>query len=317
MNAKIILSTTFLAAGALAAAAGPLQRADLPTDPSWVIHVDCDALRQSTVGQFLLSEMDKPQAQEKFAAFQAVFSFDPRKQLHGITLFSTGNTPADGVVLAYVDADPDRLAVLAKTTRDYQTTTHNGMTIHSWIDDKKPAVKGIQPRVYAATFNRNLVLFGQKESTVGQALDVLARKAPSLAPGGVFAQLGAAGDKNFVEAMARKVDMPNSDPNAAVFRLSKLIRLKIGEAARQLNASLVLEANDEEIATQLTSIVQGLTSLMKVQNDKPDAAKLANALNIRQSGNSVMVDLSLPADEIVAMMKAGAARKAQKKLQTD
>jgi hypothetical protein len=317
MNTKLLLPTTLLAAGAFTAPAGPLQRADLPADPAWVVHVDCDALRPSTVGQYLLSELDKPAAQEKFAAFQAIFSFDPRKQLHGLTLYGTGSNPTDGVLLAYADVDPDRLVVLAKAAKDYQTNTHNGFVIHSWIDDKKPAIKDVKPRTYAAIFNRNLVIFGQKESTVGQALDVLARKAPGLAPGDVFAQLGASGDNSIVQAMARKVELANSDPSAAVFRLAKLIRLKVAEVSRQLTASFVLEANDDQTANQLTSIVQGLASLMKVNNEKPDAVKLANALNIHQSGSSVMMDLSLPADDFVNMMKADAARKAQKKSQTD
>jgi hypothetical protein len=110
--------------------------------------------------------------------------------------------------------------------------------------------------------------------------------------------------------------LPNNDPNAAVFRLAKLIRLKVAEASRQITASLVLEANDDQIATQITSIVQGLASLLKLQDKKPEAAKLANALTIHQSGVSVTVNLSLPADDVVGMMKADAAKKALKNAET-
>src|SRR5262245_53006794 len=120
MNTKLILSTALLAAGALTVPAGPLQRADLPADPAWVVHVDCDALRPSAIGQYLLSELDKPAAQEKFAAIQAIFSFDPRKQLHGLTLYGTGSNPAEGVLLAYAAGDPDSLLVLHRAARVYQ-----------------------------------------------------------------------------------------------------------------------------------------------------------------------------------------------------
>jgi molybdopterin-biosynthesis enzyme MoeA-like protein len=177
-------------------------------------------------------------------------------------------------------------------------------------------VNDVKPRTYAALFNRNVIVFGQKESTVAQTLDVLARKAPGLAADSAFAQLCAASDNSFVQAMARKIELPNNDPNAAVFRLAKLIRLKVGEASRQITASLVLEANDDQIANQITSIVQGLTSLLKLQDKKPEAAKLANALTIHQSGVSVTVNLSLPADDVVGMMKADAAKKALKNAET-
>src|SRR5690349_13608219 len=135
MKSQIVFPLSLLAA-ALTASAGPLQRADLPPDPAWVLHVDCDALRPSTIGQYVLAELEKPEAQQKFAAFQAIFSFDPRKQLHGLTLFGAGSTSADAVLLAYVDVDPDRLIVLARASKDYQTITHNGLVIHSWIDEK-------------------------------------------------------------------------------------------------------------------------------------------------------------------------------------
>ena len=50
-----LLSTTlcggFLAAAGMTACAAPLQRADVPADPAWVLHFDIDALRPTTVGQ--------------------------------------------------------------------------------------------------------------------------------------------------------------------------------------------------------------------------------------------------------------------------
>src|SRR5262252_3017054 len=92
-----------LLAASFTASANPLQRTDVPADPAWVLHVDCDALRPTVLGQYLLSELEKPDAQDKFAAFQSIFNFDPRKQVHGLTLYSTGSAPEDGVLLVYAD----------------------------------------------------------------------------------------------------------------------------------------------------------------------------------------------------------------------
>jgi hypothetical protein len=46
---------------------------------------------------------------------------------------------------------------------------------------------------------------------------------------------------------------------------------------------------------------------------KPEAVKLANALALKQDGPRLVVSASLPASEVVEMMKADAARKAAKK----
>ena len=306
-----------LIAATLTVLSAPLQRADVPADPTWVMHVDCDRLRPTAIGQFLLAEMEKPEAQAKFAAFQSIFSFDPRKQLHGLTLYSTGKAPEDGVLLVYADFDPQRLVTLAKAAKDYQSTTYKQHPIHNWIDDKKKAKNGVKPRVYAAIQAGRIVVFAQQEARVAQALDVLDRAAPNLAGGMLFPQLGATGSASFIQAAARKLDIPDSTPNAAVLKLAKMARLEVGEAQGQLKATLNLEAGDEEVAKQMASVGQGLLALMKLQRDKPGSVKLAEALSLKQDGAGVVVALAVPAADAIEVMKADATRKAQKKAKAE
>jgi hypothetical protein len=300
-----------LAAGWMAQAA-PLQRADLPAEPAWVLHLDCDGLRGTVIGQHILSEMSKPEAEAKLAAFQSIFSVDLRTQLHGFTLYSTGTAPEDGVLIVYADFDPGRLVVLAKAANDYQSLNHNQHVIHNWIDEKKPAKNGVKPRVYAAIEGTRIV-FGQREATVAKALDVLDRTAPNLASTQNFAQLGAVGSTSYIQLAAHKLDLAAGDPNAAIFRLAKAVALDVGEVQQQVTATLRLDANDEEIAGHMLSIGQGLVSLMKLQTEKPETVKFAEAITLKKDGAAVTAHLSLSAPQMVEWMKADAARKAQQK----
>ena len=289
--------------------AGPLQRTDVINDPVWVLHVDCDALRQTVVGKHLLGEMEKPEAQKKFAAFQAIFSFDPRKELHGFTLYSTSSQPEDGVIIVYADFDAARLTTLAEGAKEHKSTTRGNHTIHSWLDEKKPAKDGVKPRTYTSIHNGR-VIFAQKESQVVDALDVLDRIRPNLSASTVYSGLGANADASCVVGAARKLEMPSSDPNAAVLKQSKMILLGVGESQGQTRASLKLDSDSEEVAKQIESIGRGLIGLMALQTDKPESVKLAQALAISQEGAGVTVNLALPAEEVVQMMKASAAKKA-------
>lgn len=213
------------------------------------------------------------------------------------------------MLLVYADFQPDRLTTLAKAAKDSQSATHNSYTIYNWIDDKKKAKNGVKPRVYAA-IAANRVVFGQKEQTVAAALDVLDKSLPALSGSPAFPQLGAA-DASFIQGSARDINV--NDPNAAIFKMSKAVRLAVGETGRQVSATLTLEAADAEVAGHISSIAQGLVALMKLQKDKPESVKFAQALNIVQNDSSVVASVSLPADELVEAMKAGAARKAAKK----
>ena len=320
MNTEILrtaLCACGLVAAGLTAVAGPLHRADVAAKPSLVLHVDCDTLRTSAIGQWLLSEMDKPEAQAKFAALQMMFNFDPRKQLHGLTLYSSGKTPEDGVLLVYADFDADRLTTLAKAAKEYQSTTYKQHVIHNWLDDKKKARNGVKPRVFASIQGGHIVVFGQQEARVAQALDVLDRAAPNLAGNSVFLQLGVNGSGSIVQAAARKLELPDSDPNAALFRLSRMARLQVSEGQGQLRATLNLEASDDEVAKQMATVGQGLVALMKLQKDNPGSAKLAEALSLKQDGASVVVSLAIPTAEAIEIAKAEAARKAQKQAEKE
>jgi hypothetical protein len=170
---------------------------------------------------------------------------------------------------------------------------------------------GGTPRTYAA-IHGNRVIFGQKQDRVAAALDAMDRISANLAGGDTFANLGA-GNGAFLQAAARKFDLPASDPNAAVFRLSKQLGLVVSESQKTVSATLTIEAGDEEVAGHINSIAAGLISLMKLQTEKPESVKLAEALALRQEGSKVVATASMPADDIIAGMKADAARKAANK----
>ena len=320
MNANLLRTALYacaLTAAGLPAWAGPFQRADVPADPAWVLHLDCDSLRPTAIGQYLLTEMEKPDAQAKFAAFQTIFNFDPRKQLHGLTLYSTGKAPEDGVLLVYADFDPERLITMAKAAKDYQSTPYKQHVIHNWLDENKKGKHGVTPRVYAAIQGSHIVVFAQQEARVSQALDVLDQAAPTLAGTSLFPELGANGNTSYLQAAARKLDLPDSEPSAALFRLAKLAHLQIGEAQGRLKATLSLEANDEQVAQQMSWVGRGLVALMTLQKDNPGAVTLGDAITLKLDGATVVAALAIPTGDAIDLMKADAARKAKKQAEKE
>jgi hypothetical protein len=308
---KTCLCGAALLTTGLSTYANSLQRADIAADPAWIFHLDVDGLRPTAVGQYLLTEMEKPEAQAKLAAFQSIFNLDLRTQLHGFTLYSRSLASEDGVLIVYADLDVERITTLAKGAQDYQSTEHSKHVIHNWIDDKRKPKDGVQPRVYAAVQGKRII-FGQKEQQVAQALDVLDGVSQNLLASKNLPELGATGANYIIEAAARKLDLPSSDPTAAVFKLSKMARLQIGQTQGQMNATVTLEANDDDVAGNIVMIAQGLVALTKIQKEKPVNVKIAEAIALRQEGPRVVLNVKLPLNDVVDMMKADAERKARK-----
>ncbi len=310
MKRLVQLATVALAVSS--AQGSPLQHGDLPAEPAWLLHLDCDNLRQTVTGQFLLTEMEKPELKAKLEIFQSLFSFDPRHALHGLTLYGGGKAPEDGVLLLYADFEPAKLETLAKAANGYESSTHRQHTIHTWLDEKRRAKDGSRARNYAAIHGKRVVVFGQRASRVASALDVLDHTVAVLSATDPFVQFGNGANTSFLVGAARKLDFPGSDPNAAILRLSKVFRVQLGERQGQLNGLLCLEANNEEVAQNMASIGQGLVSLMKLQTDKAETAKLAEALALKQDGSAVNVSASLPAAEVVGWIKSKEHKKAEK-----
>ena len=306
----------FCAGGILAicwaSLAAPLQRADVAAQPTWVLHIDCDGLRPTQVGKYLLAELDKPDAQSQFATFQTLFSFDPRKQLHGLTLYSTSHAPDDGVMLIYADFNPERLVTLAKAANDSLTTNYGPHTIYSWIDDGRTIRNGFKTRMYAAIQGSRVIL-AQRKSRLISTLDVLDQTQADLASTKVFPELGAERDRSFIEAAARNLDLPGSTPTAALFRLAKMLRLQVSETNATVTATLKFEANNEDVARQTVIGVQGAAAWARLQKGKPGLSKFFELLSLKQDGATVVATIGVPAADFVEILKAETEKKPETK----
>jgi hypothetical protein len=311
MKRTILTLTTVAAvfAGAPMVFAAPFNPKDAAADPALLLHVDCDALKASSVGQSILSE---PEIQDKLAAVGAIFDFDLRKQLHGLTVYTTEEHPKDGALIVYADFDPDRLITLAKAADGFQSTTNGSHVIYSWLDDKKKAKGGEHPRVCGAILGHRVV-FGQDETHLADALDVIEGKAPNFSgKHGLPEQ--APGESILLEGVMLKFDFDGADQNAAIFKMSKSVRLKLSEMANTMTANVRFEASDADTATQIGSIAQGLLAVLKLQKSDANAMKLANAIVIKQDGAVVGLSLSVPSSELIDTIKEG-QKKAEAKAQ--
>lgn len=286
----------------LPAAGRPFQRADVAAEAIWVAHLDFDALRATTVGQYVVAQLDKPDAQAKFAAFQAIFSFDLRTQLHGVTLYSVGTSREDAVLLFYADFDPERLVTLAKAAKAAQYTQYKNYVIYSWLDDNKAAGGAEPPRIYAA-IQRNRIVFGQHSDRVKQALDVLDGATQNLTSTPSFSKLGAPGDTSFVEAAASKLNLPDATPQATILKLAKAARIQVGENQGTMNATLTIEANDQEVAGRILAVAQGVVAAVELQQDKPEVLQLAKGLTLKLEGTSLVINFAYPAQSLLDILK--------------
>src|SRR5580693_432654 len=89
-------ATVAVLAGTAVALSAPFNPKDIASDSVMLLHVDCDAVRASAIGQWLLAE---PAVDDKLTSLGASFDVDLRKQLHGLTFYTTAGHSNDGVMV--------------------------------------------------------------------------------------------------------------------------------------------------------------------------------------------------------------------------
>jgi hypothetical protein len=301
----------FAVAGLLAAQAWakPFQVAQVSDSATWVVHADLDALKATQVGGFLLEKLNTGDAANKMAAFTAIFGFDPRRTLNTITLYGKDKAPEKSVLMAEGLFDQVQLLTLLKANSTYTEQPYGTYTIHSWIDAKKPH----EGRQYGSFHPGGLVLISRGDAMLKEALDVLDGKHASLDAQKAF---GAALPVRapFFMAGVDLVSAGDLNPQAQMFKQAHSGQLMLAEQNGNLTASVQLSAQDAGAASNIQAVAEGMLALARLgQDQNAQVARLAQAARISRQGNDVRLDLSSPAQEIISLIEADMARKAQSK----
>lgn len=129
--------------------AGPLDLKQISGDAKWVVHVDMDSLRESTVVQKAheLAEPSHRETRDRALAIAGLFGANPRQHLHGITLYGGMLGKPEGV-----------------------------MIVHS--DFNRGLLEGT---IKLAFYRTNVLVVGSTEDELERGLDVLDGKRPGLA----------------------------------------------------------------------------------------------------------------------------------------
>jgi hypothetical protein len=284
----------------LGAAGAPLKCADVGAEPARLLHIDFDALRETYVGKYFLYQLDKPEMHSNMVAFQSIFSFDLRRQLHGMTIYTSSSTPNDNVIITYANFEPTGLVKLL-TSRDaaFQITNHQHV-IYSWIDkNKNPA--GVTN--YTAILEGRIVAGGALRNVI-DALAVMDGNAPGFSPQKAAKEFDTPGVMTFILASAQNLEFLGPDSKVALLKLSKWVKLTVSESDEVLKATLTVDARDAQTAQQMSQVAQGLITGLGLQKDNPWAAKLAGGMTVQQEATRFRMDVSVSSEDAMAALKA-------------
>ncbi len=323
---RAIAALTMLTGGVLA---GPFRRADVSAKAIWVMHVDLDGMRQSSIGKHLLAKAAKQRVAKHFEAAKTIYGVDFRKDLTGVTMYGHitkadggGAVQHHGVAVIRGKYDKTRFINALKSRVGYTTVEFRGHTLMKVIPADRKLEAGlanqrIRTRTkpgWGAFYDGTTFVLGETLSALKTGVDVLDGKAKSLVTANPFKHLDAIEENPLFMAAANLGQMKGVDPQAAIFRGAESVSLAVREVPTDpdreaapenatVRAQAIIDGKSKAASEQLRQSLDGLVAIALLGAEKePLFADLARGVKIRQDGLTVTVGFTHQVDELTQKM---------------
>lgn len=296
-------------AWAASAAAAPLDLARVSAGAQWLMHLDMDAARDSTVldrGWKRALSMH-PQAEPMLRMWAGMMGMDPRQDLRDVTMYGLDTDKRNGVMIVRAKVNREMLEKMVEKAPDHETMKHGTHVLHSWTHKgwKGQGRKGQKGERVVGAFQRDDVLvFARTPDRVKAALDVLDGGAAAVDRDGPLG--GRVRPGSIFVARAAAVD---PDTKCPVLRQGRSFRVALGENDGESFYRARLDMQSDTAADQAEDVVEGMEALARLRwGDDAGAMKLVDGLTTSTDGSTCMIAWDAPADEVWSVVEKAADR---------
>ncbi len=293
--------------------AAPLDLSRVAADSKWMMHLDMDAARDSTIVQRAYERATKmhPHAENMISIFSGMTGMDPRKDLHDVTVYGFDTDKRNAVMIVCADAKREFLNKMVEKAANHKKTEYRSYTLHSWTQKGWP--RGWSGSVVGAFFKDSIMVFARTEAGVQAALDLLDGSSTKSvrATGSMLAGRTRPGSI----MIARSVEV-DPDTRCPVLKQGSAFRVALGESSGSFFYRAQLDMKNAAAAGQVEDVVKGFIALaaLKYGSDE-NATKLLADLGVETDGNACKISWNAPADGVWKWMDKAAATWEEKRRQ--
>jgi|GEM_PF-1939851 len=265
------------------ALAGPVNRALVDRDATWLVHIDAEAAQKSSMHALILNALS-PEDRSKLEETRKRFGIAPG-DIKGMTVYGT-NIMDDGVAVLTTTGKADQLSVSLPNAglEDFQTRVEGSVHYFSFKHEKQRFFAAVRSSA-AGIPDERLVLIAGSAAKLEMGLKVVSAVAPSLAVDPQPANLLVAAQperSSIIFVAAREI---GNDPQAraSFLRNARGVVVDFGEtieAPREMYATVSLTAINAKVAEELKQTCVGMMALGKMIARENDAQPLVESLDL-------------------------------------
>jgi hypothetical protein len=313
MNKLSFLAVGLVAiVGGVRAFAGPLNKAWVAPDATWVVHVDVEAARASTLGTFVsehaaaldLRELDKVRDET---------GVDPRRDIKGITVYGATQDPADCVaIISATSAVDGLLDKLSAGKHALSRVEEDGRTLYTWQEHGethygylKQGEGDVRTVIASPSKPRLLAAIGQLETGTQPRIEGVLKPTPHQ------------GSILFVSGSLTGL---HDSQSSMMLQKAEGVLLDVGEAEGKVYADLAVRTASSEDATNMLQMAQGAMAVARLCGPQdPEMKPLMSALSwikLSTDGKTVSARLSCTSAQVRDLL-AGALDQQEHPLKVD
>ena len=249
-----IVATTAAAALCLPVHGGPFDASRVAADAQWLVHLDVQAFKRSTIGEILLEGGDRFDFDlDELDEIKRELGIDPRQDVMSITAYGVSDDfEDDGVIIAVTNEKADEALARLTTHKDVDVRTIelDGNTVHVLFDGNDRHYIHVRD---ADRGRRRLVVVSSDKRAMSNALEVIDDRAASLSTGRSSLVETGPGDDSILFVAAGDVGaFDDLEPASMILKLSDGFTVDIGEADGDLVAEATVDCPQEAASAHRT-----------------------------------------------------------------
>jgi hypothetical protein len=244
--------------------AGAIDRAQVDAQAKWVAHLDVEAFRATQFFQELQAADKQGEIEKGLERIANEHGVQLLEDVFSITAYGTALGEEHGVVLVQANAHVEAALAGAQEKAGAKAVRIRERDCVQWGEGTQSGFSCLRP----GPGDRRQIVLSKTQADLEQALDVLDGKRPSLAgqPQSELYAAPAAGTFVFVAASGILEELAGPHGHgiqqvSAAARLTKGVRLELGEDAGNLSLDLRLRTEKPEDAQRIQKIFDGLLAL--------------------------------------------------------
>ena len=273
----------------------PLSLEQVADDANWLMHMDFDSARASQIGSFIMDEIEsKSEAVERMAEVKASYGVDP-KGFSGLTMFGTGEHKK-GTAIMSGGLDPEKMTAFARKNDTFETIISGRNEIHSLNQDSR------HPMAFA-TLKNGVIVGGPDADYVRQGIKLAKGRGASRGPIALLGDLRQiVEDPGFIAYVDVAKASAHHDLDRHGMGMAKKVKsmgMVIGEVDGLLKMVAIVVVEDEETATQMEGMANGMMAMAALGKDsKHRLANLLKSQSVTRAGNVLTLQVGLAIDVI-------------------